>query len=294
MKKRLLFVVCVLLSPSLLTFGQTSLPLIDEQVFVAGLKHAESLLRSGIAENVEYTPGEQPTVKSTFAFKGKSRFCHRVVNNQRFFYDGKLQIGMSDAGIDNAIVSHLDQFGLGFGSDPRNWGPYYEHLPLSEHFSKHGIVSIKQGILSIKPDVSKKSLRVPCYVVESVYPPDPKLKLRFWFSPKEGFHCLQSQLVGLRWRVGNQSVPSVYTKRAVYRQYPVGAEKAWFIKKGWTKVTSQADPNRVLAYSQVEVGNFKPNADVSKLFDPGIPPNRKIWDDTLGRYRPFKELGWNP
>ena len=74
MKKRLLFFVCVLLSPSLLTFGQTSLA-IDE--LIAGLKHAESLLHSGIAEDVEYTPGDRPTQKSTFAFKGKSRFCHR-------------------------------------------------------------------------------------------------------------------------------------------------------------------------------------------------------------------------
>ena len=294
MKTRLLFVACVLFSPALLTLGQTSLPPIDAQALIAGVKHAELLLHSGIAEDVEYTPGDLATEKSTFAFKGKSRFCHRVKNNQRFFYDGKLQIGMSDAGIDNAIVSHLDQFDLDFGSEPRNWGPYYRHLPLSEHFLKHGIVSIKQGILMIKPDKSQKSLRVPCYVVESVYPPNPKLKLRFWLSPKDGFHCLQSQLVGLRWRVGNQSVPSVYTKRAVYRQYPVGTESAWFIKKGWTKVTSQADPNRVLAYSRVEVGNFQPNADVSKLFEPGIPPEHEIWDSTLRRYRPFKELGWNP
>jgi len=48
----------------------------------------------------------------------------------------------------------------------------------------------------------------------------------------------------------------------------------------------------VMPDSRGEVIDFQPNVDVSDMFHLDIGPEELIYDKTLSKYRPFKELDW--
>jgi hypothetical protein len=279
-----LFLICPIIA-----MGQKTLPDIDNQSLVTKLKNSESLISTGVADEVSYTPGDLPTSKAIYAFKGKSIF-YKWLNlgnaGIRLFFDGQLQITIPKTET-SAVVTHTEQIELDFEEEPLNWGPFFRHIPLSEHFMKYGIISIKKDALIIN------NKKVSCYVIESTYSANPNLKVRFWLSPKMDFACLQSEQE-VNWNIDNKPTQSIIKKCPVYNKYSIGEKTVWFIRSGVSKVFPVAEPDRIVGESKIEVRNFQPNVDVSKLFDPGISPDQQIWDNTLERLRPFKELNWNP
>lgn len=302
-----MWVSCLLGFLTMSAFATNSLPVIDAETLLAALQHSESLLMSGLVEMVTNAPAG--VERTLFAFKGNSMFLTFLEGGpegspepegRRYLYsyfDGKLSIAfmlpernVRPTNPTNVAIGHGRRPSLRYTENPLNWGLRYEHIPWSQYLRDHGIQHIstrKEPILELK-DV------FDCYVARTT---SHGMPLRVWFCPALGFHCVRIEEENT-WGEGSgedqKSYPIVNVTRIVPQQYvlPDGT-MLWFPWKA-RLTTKLKDGERVFAGGTIEITRFEPNVDVSAWLDPGIAPDTEVWDGTLGRYLPFKELEWNP
>jgi len=282
-----------------------SLPPIGADVLISRIKDNESLPTSGMADEVIDTLRDLPSTKYAYAFRGRKSLYYKIVDSATlpkcvFRYDGRISAGYVD-GQDMGGVNYCNEAPLGGEMDPRSWGIYHADMPLSEYLEKYGVRNIKTESLD----------GVPCYVVETSDWINTENKIYFWISPDQGFRYLQCKIFG-RTSITNypnlsqmsqlrdgtfdtgQRVPSIELEKVKLREYKIGGKSVWFVEKGKRETISEKEPEKILNYSTIEVRNFQPNADVSKFFDPGTPPDFPKLYDPKQPITPFKEFGWNP
>lgn len=301
----MLLTLCSLFLCGLAFSESKSLPPIDGETLIAALKHKESLLISGKAEEVVNTLRDFQSERYVYAFRGaKTRYYRHlgptVLKGTIIMYDGRIQVNgtypheMGDA-------TYVGEPPFGSEWDPLDWGHHYENIPLSEYLEKYGVLNIRIEELD----------GVPCYVIETHYVFNKKHKVYFWISPTHGFSYLQYKRSGIisgsKYPAADEmyqvrdgtfdtgpKIAKIEIKRVTLREYDVGEETVWFVEEGELQFVTAAEPHKVLNYTHLEVKGFQANVDVMDLFDPGIPPNYKVMYDPKRPKRAFKEFGWNP
>ena len=270
--------------------GEATLPPIDPQVIIAGLKHTESLLQTGKCrihyQGYSKLANFKEEHEDIFAFDSyriyRFSLSGLILNGKyvggkdvRELYDTKTQtkfaIGKKMRGeipvrIDRGINSPFNH-----SWDPRNYGMRISGIPstpLSELLRKNGARIVK--VEKIKR--SKES--IPCYVVDS----KDRIwgKIRLWLDPKEGFLPIKIRM-GDRWFMNIN-----------YKPYRSDGQTVWFLDKGlWWSVDEKGN---IVEKRIMEVKEFQPNVDISDLFRVDLPPDTPVWDSNLSKYRPFKEI----
>ena len=268
--------------------GNSILPPIVEELIIAGVKHSESLLKSGTGRIRVYGSGYFGKKKKVEVLKsGKKRyyvmelqfaFCgeHTYIKylDPQFggiIFDGRNQINISPQGDYTSVTS---KYTFLPSMDPRDWGIWYKRQKLSDFLMR----CKEKGKIRIVG--AEKVRNVPCYVVETEDPSVQGGILRFWIAPKGGFRCVQ---------ILRRSGSEVIVRRIRWRRYKLkDGESVWFPEKGVMILKRGKDRYR----SEMEVMDFQPNVDVTSLFDLQIPPDAKVWNVDLRRWFTFKELGW--
>lgn len=283
-----------------------SLPSIDSEILIMGLKHTESLIFSGEGRlhfAQVLSNGKVDEFDAIFAFDHHKTYYYYEsgkLEGMKYLLDKDIQVTLymrvDDKGevrrvndrekkVLDLVADHLDTEPMSPDEDPRNWGIYwYSGIPISQFLEKHNARIVCTEDLKF-PDSEKK---VPCYVVEIDDPGGITSDVQFWIAPKEGFRCVQLQKTQ-EGRAGK----SRWKKSIIYRAYNVEGKKAYFPKKGILEIFAVS--NGQLTHTAdiiIEIKDFHPNVDISDLFHVDVDQEALIWDRALSRLRHFKELGW--
>jgi len=284
------------------------LPQIDVELIILGLKHSESLIKSGKGrfklygssyfankdEKKTEKPKDKeekkgavrrksyPVVELSFAFSNEhSYFKYLVPQGIEVIFDGRIQLAISQKGKSISVST-----GYAFPLEVRNWGFWYKHQWLSDYLL-HRKKEEKIRIIGSE-NLAFGNKNLPCYVVET---PDPLLQdsvLRFWITPRGGFRCVQS----LR-----ETSKQRRLRRIEYQGYQLKDSKVvWFPKKGISLLAKRPSPKAKWEEplkNKIEITDFQPNVDVSHFFNLQIPPETKVWNSDLKKFMRFKEIDWH-
>ena len=295
-----LVVICSFLPPSLA--NQPLLPPIDAELIITGLKHSESLLKSGTGrfkfygsayfaekkKNLKIDEGkinkgtdggiQSKTVlieELLFAFSGEhSYFKFLGMGSGEIIFDGKIQL----------TIPHSKQILMRYGyfnpSDPRGWGPWYKKQKLSDYLGQQEKIRVVGG---------ENLDGIPCYIVETQ---DPKLQdavVKFWIAPRNGFRCVQTLYeTGTRRQL----------RKIEWQGYQLKGQEnefVWFPKHGISLSMKRSNPKEPWSKpfrNEAVITDFQPNIDVSHFFHLQIPPETKIFNVELKQSTTFKEIGW--
>jgi len=260
------------------------LPPIDEETLIAGLKHAESSIPSGRGRlHFHERGGNGLEFDAVFAFDSYRAYYHYLsgmLEGKKLLLNRRLQLCLDVTVRENKIVglavSHTDSLLVPPDLDVRNWGMWILGTPMSQYLKEHKMRIV--GCESLKIERGK----LPCYIVET----ESYLGThRLWIAPGKGFRPVKEEIrlkkpKNERWE-----------KRFIYTEFKLGKRTGWFLRKGiWDIVY----PGRKVALREIEVKDFQPNADISDLFQLDLDPETPVWDESLSKVRPFKEIGWEP
>lgn len=298
----LLLITIIFLSNGYCEEG-SPLPPIDPQMIIAGLKHTESLLRTGKCrihyQDYSKLANAKKQLEAIFAFDSH-RICYYyisdlTVTNEKLIilkdrgckdlYETRTQtllmIGTKKkARVGGTKVKEIIPVSVERGVnlpfshswDPRNYGMRIRDLPigypLSQLFEKNGVKII--GVEKVK----RGKEEIPCYLVET----KEKIwgKVQLWLDPQEGFLPIKMQM-GDHWFM-----------EMSYKLYKSNGQVVWFLEKGmWWSVGEKGD---IIEKRIMEVKEFQLNVDISDLFQVDFPPDKPVWDGNLSKYRPFKEI----
>ena len=281
-------VVLILISANLLN-GVELLPKIDVQMLTAALTHTESQINSGWCKiRYQLIPSDPKSVqpekiKAIFAFDEKRAYVkylswfikdQRVIGGERFVdLRGNILICLNQdkkgkylGRIERDVNwgANLSPFG---GCDPREYGLYINNKPISQ-ILKEGKAGIR-GVEMLKMEREE----IPCYVVDVETGDKVWGKVRLWIAPSVGFHPLRIEGEGCRMRVS-------------YKPYRVSGQQVWFPHRGEWIGKGEGNVTRI------EVEDFRPNEDVSPIFEGlmNLNPEGEIWDVNLSRWRPVREI----
>jgi len=301
LKRIMFFISFLLLFLGLLSNGYSKddfqLPSIDSEMLIMGLRQTESLISSGRGKlhwsQTRYGKSGEKIMKydefdAIFAFdsyRDYYQYQSGLLEGRRELVDKKLQMRLDVTIVEGKIVgcrvSRKEKLAVAPEWEPRNWGLWFYGVPLSQYLQKHGARII--GSENLRTEKLKKNL---CYVVETNKSPNMEgVADRFWIIPEGGFRCGQLQIErGAKYK-------QRWKKRFIYKTYKMNEQTIWFLKKGLFWIFSCSD-NHLVAKIVIEVKDFHPNVDISDLFHLEINPETPVWDETLSRFRPFKEIGW--
>ena len=277
--------------PQLFAESKPPLPLIDLEAIIAGLAHTEPLLKSGRGKLKLYTASyfnqsrsdKEITVKQVE--KGRSRTFSSVeelefafsktysyFNNDgsKFIADGNIQLVISPHG---SISMYFRVAYPPEGLDPRDWGLWYRRQRLSDYLRQ------QKGVQLIG---NEKIDGIPCYVIQTPEKSAGDPIVKFWITPENGFRLVQ---------IHHQTQTRKSLIKFEWQAYQLdGKQRGWFPKRAVSISTSETEAEPV--QNEMEIIDFKPNTDVSELFDLQIPPETEISSPGFGQSITFEEIGW--
>ena len=295
MQKRMVWMILFFLMwasvPQSFAESETLLPSVDLEFIIARLAHTESLLKSGRGKFKLYMASyfsrsklyKEITVKQ--AEKGRRRTFSTVEelefafsktysyfnsDGSKFVADGNIQLVISPQG---RISMYSRVVYPPEGLDPRDWGLWYRRQRLSDYLRQQKSARI---IGNEKVD------GIPCYVIQTPEKSTEDANVKFWITPESGFRLVQ---------IHHQTQTRKALIKFEWQAYQLdGEQRVWFPKRAVSISTSEAEAEPV--QNEIEITEFKPNIDVSGLFDQQIPPETEISNPQLNRPVTFKEIGW--
>ena len=267
------------------------LPPIDLEAIIAGLAHTESLLKSGRGKLKFYMasyfsrsgPDREITVKKPA--RGHSRTissvkelefafskAHSHFNNDgsKFIADGNIQLVISPHGSISMYprVAYPPE-----GLDPRDWGLWYRRQRLSNYLRQQK---------SARLIGNEKVDGIPCYVIQTPEKSTEDAIIKFWVTPEDGFRLVQ---------IHHQTQIQKALIKFEWQAYQLdGKQRVWFLKRAVSISTSETEVEPI--QNEMEITDFKPNTDVSDLFDLQIPPETEISSPGFSQSITFEEIGW--
>ena len=268
------------------------LPPVDLEVIIAGLAHTESLLKSGRGKLKLHMasyfsrsgPDKEIIVKKgqkgrrrtfssvkelEFAFS-KSHSYFKDRNGSKFVADGNIQLVISPQG---SISMYLRVAYPPEGLDPRDWGLWYRRQRLSDYLRQQK---------SARLIGNEKVDGIPCYVIQTPEKSAEDPMVKFWITPENGFRLVQ---------IHHQTQIQKALIKFEWQAYQLdGKQRVWFLKRAVSISTSETGAEPV--QNEIEITDFKPNTDVSDLFDLQIPPETEISSPGFSQSITFEEIGW--
>lgn len=275
------------------SFAESKSPLspIDLEAIIAGLAHTESLLKSGRGKLKFYMASyfsqsrsdKEITVKHvekgrsrTFAsveeleFAFSKSYSYFNTDGSKFVADGNIQLVISPQG---RISMYFRVAYPPEGLDPRDWGLWYRRQRLSDYLRQ------QKGIRLID---SEKVDGIPCYVVQTLEKSAEDPIVKFWITPENGFRLVQ---------IHHQTQIQKALIKFEWQAYQLdGKQRIWFLKRAVSISTSETEVEPI--QNEMEITDFKPNTDVSDLFDLQIPPETEISSPGFSQSITFEEIGW--
>ena len=267
------------------------LPPIDLEVIIAGLAHTESLLKSGRGKLKLYMASYFNQSKSDKEIiikqveKGRSRtfssveelefvfsksHSYFINDGSRFVADGNIQLVISPHG---SISMYSRVAYPPEGLDPRDWGLWYRRQRLSDYLRQY------KGIRLID---NEKVDGIPCYVVQTPEKSAEDPIIKFWVTPENGFRLVQ---------IRHQTQTEKTLIKFEWQSYQLdGKQQVWFPKRAVSISTSETETEPV--QNEIEITDFKPNIDVSELFNLQISPETEISSPRFSQSITFEEIGW--
>ena len=295
MQKRMVWMIlfCLMWAgvPQSFAESKPSLPPINLNFIIAGLAHTESLLKSGKGKLKLYmasyfrqsrpdreitvkkpTKGHSRTISSVEELEFAFSKAHSHFNKDgfKFIADGNIQLVISPHGSISMYprVAYPPE-----GLDPRDWGLWYRRQRLSNYLRQQK---------SARLISNEKVDSIPCYVIQTPEKSTEDAIIKFWVTPEDGFRLIQIQ---------HQTQTRKSLIKFEWQAYQLdGKQHAWFPKRAVSISTSETEVEPV--QNEIEIIDFKPNTDVSALFDLQIPPETEILNPQLNRPVTFKEIGW--
>lgn len=270
---------------------------LELETIVAGIKHHDSLVKSGTGTAILEQPirsldgskKRREELLYTIAFEGKkkirvdfikSNVRHR--NNPMFIWDGEETIIYSPNRDKYTRVDGRD-LSLSHRLDPRFWmtarGPVHEYLnnPTGEYLEKH--------VKDVKVLRTEKVDDILCYVLK-VY------DTTIWIAPEMGFRMIKRYCPVYLSKKGPGHVE--FKRRIYYKEYKFDDLTIWFpkrVEREMNKVTPDGKSVKNISKSTLLVkDDFKLNVDVSDKFKLNIPPDTMIYDYPSKKYIPAREI----
>lgn len=262
---------------------------IDLQTLVSGIKHYDSLIRSGTGTCIYESspPAQERKLVTVFTFDGRKMRADIIegleAGNLKVF-DGEFQITFTPRlkRYTKQDKSTIDPF-----IDPRYWMNgaelFYLEKSLGEHLEQHPSKILRQELVE----------EIPCYVVDvSVHDTIRHL----WIAPKMGFRLLK--IHGENWSsVHGKRVH--YNYRLFYSEHRTDDTTFWFprmVKYEAIDPTAsggkepKARGERILFENTFKVEDFKVNVPVSSAFGLEIPKGTLIHDSSSNTYIPAEKI----
>ena len=267
------------------------LPLIDLEAIITGLAYTESLLKSGRGKLKFYMasyfsqsgPDKEIIAKKparghsrTFSSMEESEFAFSKTysyfnsDGTKFIADGNIQLVIA---LHGSISMYPRVAYPPEGLDPRDWGLWYRRQRLSNYLRQQK---------SARLIGNEKVDGIPCYVIQTPEKSTEDAIIKFWVTPEDGFRLIQ---------IHHQTPTQKALIKFEWQAYQLdGQQHAWFLKRGVSISTSETEAEPV--QNEMEITDFKPNINVSGLFDLQIPPETEISSPRFGRSITFEEIGW--
>jgi outer membrane lipoprotein-sorting protein len=296
MQKRMVWMILFFLMwasiPQSFAESNPSLPTTDLEAIIAGLAHTESVLKSGkgkfkmyMASYFRRSQRDQKTIvkkkeqiprrttssvtELEFAF-GKTHTYFNRKDVAKFVADGNIQLVIAPHG---GISMYPRVAYPPEGLDPRDWGLWYRRQRLSDYLRQQ-----KNARLIGNEQVDG----ILCYVIQMSEKSTEAAIVKFWITPENGFRLVQ---------ILSQTQTRKSVIKFEWRAHQLdGKQKVWFPKRAASISTSDEEDEPVR--NEIEITDFKPNTDVSELFDLQIPPETEISNPQFNRPVTFKEIGW--
>lgn len=283
----------------MLFFAKNKTPDLNIEMIIAGVKHYDSLVKSGEGEII-YTRYQAPFLK----VPAQKRRCYLIFDGKktRMEFEGNLdlsgiyfpksiylitperdvwEIAHRKSRVSYAVLSKLPT--LVERVDPR-WMIMraWRGLELSEYLAERGF--------SIKTE--EPLGKIPCYLLEAQIKENQKE--RIWITPDYGFRFLKYEH-RLLLRVGvpplgiKPGTPGVIRRFVSYRQYG----DAWFPQKELSQVSwiDSGGKEHLIANVQIEVKNFRLNHEIPEgKFIIEIPEDARIWVEDLHKFLSKEEF----
>ena len=266
------------------------LPLIDLEAIIAGLADTESMLKSGRGKLKFYMAsyfrqsrsdreiiakkparGYSRTIysveESEFAFSKTYSYFNN--NGSKFIADGNIQLVIAPHGSISLYprVAYPPE-----GLDPRDWGLWYRRQRLSNYLRQQK---------SARLIGNEKVDGIPCYVIQTPKKSAEDLIVKFWITPENGFRLIQ---------IHHQTQKRKALIKFEWQGYQLDSkQRVWFLKRAISISTSETETEPI--QNEMEITDFKPNTDVSELFDLHISPKTEI-SSPVGQSITFEETGW--
>lgn len=307
--KRFIFVFLFLISVTV-TLAQEVVDELDFEMILAGIKHYDDLVQSGVGKGVltwDQAPfSAAPPGKKEMMFDWK----YEVIfdRNQTYIafeesisrnnvHDPKRIIIATSAGVWE-IVPRRGRKPTNYSfrtdpqlevlrraADPRWWfGIGNQDLP----------TYLRENNFRVKKREHLNN--IPCYVLEKAQPPEasPNTYEKFWIAPSQGFRYLKYEecsplKVDVMFSDIKKGTPSVHRGLMSYEQHG----EVWFPRTGvgenfWIDSTGK---EHFISRMTLETKGFKVNHPIpSETFTVDIPDDAMIWVDTLRQKLPKKEF----
>lgn len=293
----LVFTVNLVIQPSIWT--EPELPTIEPEYIISELTHSASLLQSGkgkvriyaedyfkdkLESGVKNRAAFERVINLLFAFSDQKTYTRSLAGRSKGFErisNGRLTLGRS--GIEQSFITVEHGYTIPYGTDPRDWGLWYQRQWLSDYLKKQKDIQV----------IGHDNLNnIPCFVVETPNPEVSDTMIKFWIAPSESFRCVKIQHETNSIRNG-KAIRTIYDTTIEYQKYSIDADNtAWFPKRGITLRKRKSD-GKHLGKFMMEVSDFELDVDVSDLFDIQIHPDALVWDLAKRKQIPFKEVGWD-
>ena len=160
------------------------------------------------------------------------------------------------------------------GLDPRDWGLWYRRQRLIDNYLRQQKSARLIG--------NEKVDGIPCYVIQTPEKSTEDAIIKFWVTPEDGFRLVQ---------IHHQTQIQKALIKFEWQAYQLdGKQRVWFLKRAVSISTSETEVEPI--QNEMEITDFKPNTDVSDLFDLQIPPETEISSPGFSQSITFEEIGW--
>jgi hypothetical protein len=264
---------------------------IDLKTLIAGVKHGDSLLKSGKG-NLTIQPkitefgkkllnlqgAEESSNEFLFAYEGKKVYCEIYTGAFRNYicvFDGEKQVEINRYTTPPGIGVRGEFTSFEPRSDLHYWGMIFNKQPIGEYLENNAIAIFGKEFIN-------KTL---CYVIQAKCPGIETVK--FWIAPSKGYRVLKREY-NTSYAGG---IPATVT---MIIEYEKSKNDMWFPKSGTdtTIALNKATGKKELVFKySLTVKNFELNVDVSDLFKLNIPSDTMVWDYRTESNRSAGEAG---
>jgi hypothetical protein len=266
---------------------------IDLETIVAGVKHGDSLLKSGKG-NLTIQPtitefgkkllniqgAEEGPNEFLFAYEGKKVYCEIYTGAFRNYicvFDGEKQVEINKSTTPPVIGVRGEFASFEPRSDLHYWGMIFNKQPIGEYLENNATAILGKEYIN-------KTL---CYVIQAKCPGIETVK--FWIAPSKAYRVLKREY-NTSYAGG---VPATVT---MIIEYEKSKSDMWFPKSGTdtTIALNKATRKKELMFRySLTVKDFELNVDVSDLFKLGISPDTEVFDFRTNSTRTAKDAGIN-